>query len=205
MKLILSVILSGVLLLAPVCAGAAEPQALPPPVQKAETYLRALKTAQARFLMTAPDGSTALGTFFLSRPGKLRFEYDPPMKDFVVADGLFIYFYDADLGQQSNAPIGQTLANFLLRSNLRLSGDVKVTDYDETSDILNISLEEADDPSGGRLIMTFAKNPFSLKRWRVVDATGSITQVELFQLQEGVKLASSLFVYSNPDSHRVNE
>ncbi len=66
---------------------------------------KGLKTVKARFVQTAPDGGQTRGTFYLNRPGKLRFQYDPPLKDFVVADGLFIYFYDGELEQQSNAPI----------------------------------------------------------------------------------------------------
>ena len=46
--------------------------------------------------------------------------------------------------------------------------------------------------------MGFTAEPFALKKWRVTDAQGSITEVELFQLQTGVNLPSSLFVYSDP-------
>ena len=86
----------------------------PPSVVRAETYLRDLDTARARFLQTAQNGSQLAGTFYLNRPGKLRFDYDDPVEDFIVADGRFIYFYDSQLGEQTNAPIGQTLADFLV-------------------------------------------------------------------------------------------
>ena len=71
-----------------------------------EHYLQGLTSARARFVQTTHDGTQLVGTFYLQRPGKLRFEYDDPIKDFVVADGVFIYFYDAELGEQSNASIG---------------------------------------------------------------------------------------------------
>ncbi|MFN3826522.1 MAG: LolA family protein [Micavibrio sp.] len=173
-------------------------QSQSPEIAKAEAYLQNLKTAKARFLQTALDGSQAIGTFYLSRPGKLRFEYDPPIKDFVVADGFFIYFYDSQLQEQSNAPIGQTMADFLLRSDLKLSGDISVTEIKEGGDLIQISLAQTSDPAAGTLTLGFTPEPFALKKWRVTDATGSITEVELFQLQTGVNLPSSLFVYSNP-------
>lgn len=167
-------------------------------VAQAEDYLRGLKTAKARFLQTAPDGKQALGTFYLNRPGKLRFEYDPPVRDFVVADGFFIYFYDATLGEQSNAPIGQTLADFLLRADLRLSGDVTVQEMRRSGGLLLLTLTQTDDPGAGTLILGFEEEPMRLKKWRVIDATGAIVEVELFQVEENVPVASNLFVYAAP-------
>lgn len=172
-------------------------------IVRAETYLQKLGTAKARFLQTAPNGQQLLGTFYLSRPGRLRFEYDAPVRDFVVADGFFIYFYDAALGEQSNAPIGQTLADFLLRPELRLSGDIKVTETRRSGGLLLLTLVQAKDPGAGSLTLGFAENPsFQLKKWRIVDASGAIVEVELFQLEEGVKLARNLFHYAAPTDGR---
>lgn len=166
-------------------------------VRQAESYLQGLGTAKARFLQTSPNGSQLLGTFYLNRPGKLRFEYDD-VKDFIVADGLFVYFYDSELGEQSNAPIGQTLADFLLRSNLKLGGDVTVTEVARAGGLLRIKLVQSADPQAGSLTLGFSESPFALKKWRVVDATGAITEVELYDLQRDVALPSSLFVYRAP-------
>ena len=99
-------------------------------IQKAEDYLRNLSTVKANFIQTAHNGARLSGTFYLNRPGKLRFDYNE-IDDFIVADGLFIYFYDSELGEQSNAPIGQTLADFLLRENISLTGDIKVQDISQ--------------------------------------------------------------------------
>lgn len=192
------------LLFVPVFAPAARATGgQPPSVLQAETYLRGLGTAKARFLQTAPDGSQLTGTFYLSRPGKLRFEYDPPVKDFVVADGIFIYFYDSELGEQSNAPIGQTLADFLLQSDLRLSGDVTVTDVRRGDGLLQVTLTQTADPAAGSLVLGFGENPLALKKWRVIDAAGAVTEIELFQLETGVKLDGGLFVYRDPGAGRI--
>lgn len=171
----------------------------PPSIAKVEAYLRGLTTAQARFLQSSPYGQMT-GTFYLSRPGKLRFEYDPPVKDFVVADGFFLYFYDSELGEQTNAPIGQTLADFLLRSDLHLSGDVTVARVTRSDALVHVILVQTEDPGAGSLTLSFAENPnLSLKKWKVVDATGAETLVELFDLQTGLDLPRSLFVYRDPE------
>jgi outer membrane lipoprotein-sorting protein len=181
---------------------------LSPDLKKAEDYLRDLRTAKARFKQTGPDGNVAMGNFYLHRPGRLRFEYDAPVKDFVVADGIFVYFYDSELGEQSNAPIGQTLADFLLRGDLRLSGDIKVADMSKDRNYLNVTVIQADEPGAGSLTLTFAQEPFFLRKWSVMDATGAFTTVELEELQTGMKLDSALFVYQDParfESPRFNQ
>ncbi len=169
-------------------------------VKKAEAYLQALDTGRARFVQTTHDGTQLVGTFYLQRPGRLRFEYDPPIEDFVVADGVFIYFYDAELGEQTNAPIGQTLADFFLRKNLRLDGDVKVEEVRHSGGFLQIKLMQTDDPAAGSLTLGFKEDPFTLAKWRVVDGQGLITEVELFYLKTGIKHPANLFVYAEPDS-----
>lgn len=167
-------------------------------VADVEAYLRNLETAQARFLQTAPDGSQMIGTFYMNRPGKLRFEYDDPVKDFIVADGFFIYFYDSELGEQTNAPIGQTLADFLLRADLKLSGDIAVQNVVQNGTLLLVTLIQAADPDAGSITLGFEEKPMQLKKWRVKDAQGLVTEIELFQLETKVELDDSLFIYINP-------
>ncbi|MCB1532730.1 MAG: outer membrane lipoprotein carrier protein LolA [Alphaproteobacteria bacterium] len=170
---------------------------------KIEAYLDTLKTAQARFVQTTHDGTQLVGTFYLERPGKLRFEYDPPIEDFVVADGFFIYFYDAELGEQTNAPIGQTLADFLLRGDIKLSGDVKVQSIKRAGGYLQVTLTQSADPAAGTLMMAFTEEPLQLKKWRVIDAQGLITEVELFYLKTGITHPAGLFNYVDPNKERT--
>ncbi len=167
-------------------------------IERAEKYLQEMKTAQARFVQTTHDGTQLVGTFYLNRPGKLRFEYDPPLENFIVADGIFIYFYDAELEEQTNAPIGSTLANFFLRKNFSFSDDLMVEEAKFAGGLLQIKVIQAEDKDAGSIIFAFSKKPFELKKWRVIDPQGMITEVELFYLKTGIKLDKKLFRYIDP-------
>ncbi len=168
-------------------------------IERAEKYLQDMKTAQSRFVQTTHNGQQLVGTFYLSRPGKLRFEYDPPVENFVVADGTFIYFYDAELDEQTNAPIQATLANFFLRDDFSFSDDLVVDKARESNGLLMITVVQADEPEGGSITFAFSKKPFELKKWRVVDGQGLITEVELFYLKMGVKHDKDLFYFVDPN------
>ena len=177
-----------------------------PEVQKAENYLRNLKTAKARFIQTTSNGPELTGDFYLSRPGRLRFEYDDPLDDYIVADGTFIYFYDGDIKEQSNAPIGQTLADFILRPNIRLTNeDLNIQRIMHVGDMVQITIAQSHDPDSGTITLGFEKEPYRLKKWRVVDGAGGITEVELFDLKTGMDLPNSLFVYRDPKPTGYNQ
>jgi outer membrane lipoprotein-sorting protein len=197
------VIFSFGVVLGPDCARAAQiDTAL---VLQAQNYLNTLRTARSRFIQTTHNGVQLAGTFYLDRPGKLRFEYDPPIEDFVVADGIFIYFYDAEMKQQSNAPIGQTLADFLLRPELDLQDEeLQVTKTESAGGLVQLTVVQRSDAAAGSLILGFSENPFALKKWRVIDGQGLITEVELFYLKTGMTHPSGLFSYHDPVPKALN-
>jgi len=174
-------------------------------IQQAENYLQNLKTVKARFVQTSSDGNSVEGTFYLNRPGKLRFEYDHS-KDFVVADGIFIYFYDSELGEQTNAPIGQTLANFLLREDLSLTKDLRVSYVSQTDNTISMVLTEKGEEGAGSVKLFFSENPYALTKWQITDPAGLVTEIALSNTQRDIDLPATLFKYFKPkqDKPRYN-
>ncbi len=186
-----------------VCASPSFAQVNDPEVKKAEVYLQNLKTATADFIQTSTLGSRLSGKFYLDRPGKLRFDYNE-VEDFIVADGVFVYFYDSQLQEQSNAPIGQTLADFLLRDDLSLSGDLKVVKLFKKNDHVSITVVQEDEPSAGQVELIFSEIPYQLARWRITDAQGEVTEVILKNLQTGMEFKDvSLFGYKDPKGRKA--
>ncbi len=171
-------------------------------VQKAETYLQGLKTATADFIQTSTLGARLSGKFYLNRPGKLRFDYNE-VDDFIVADGVFVYFYDSQLESQSNAPIGTTLADFLLREDLTLKGDLSVVQSFKRNGHVSITVVQTDDQSAGQVELIFSEVPYQLARWRVTDPQGETTEVILKNLQTGMKFEDkNLFGYHDPKGRK---
>jgi len=166
-------------------------------IQKAEKYLKNLDTVKADFIQTAHNGTRLSGTFYLNRPGKLRFEYNE-VDDFIVADGTFIYFYDSELQEQTNAPIGQTLADFLLRKDLKLTGKLNVQKISMEQDLKTFTLTETDNEGSGSVKLFFTESPFALKKWQVTDAAGLTTEVLLRNMKRDIDLPASLFAYFKP-------
>ena len=172
-------------------------------VKQAETYLNGITTLKAEFLQTHSDGSRYSGDFYLSRPGRLRFAYRPPVGDYIVADGLLVHYWDNEVKNYSNAPIGSTLADFLLRKKIKLSGDVKVTKVTRiaSENRIRIALNQSADPAAGSLSLLFDEKPMRLRRWQVIDATGAMTEVSLYNVQTGLRLDPRLFIFKAPKGY----
>lgn len=167
-------------------------------IARAEAWLNRLTSLKARFLQIAQNGAASEGTGWIVRPGKMRFEYDPPDPLLLVASyGQFFYF-DRQLKQATTLPIGATPLGILLRDDLRLSGDVTVSRVERTAGLLRITLFRTGKPAEGQLTLVFAQDPFELRQWAVVDAQGQETRVTLSQPEYGGRYPSILFDFNDP-------
>jgi outer membrane lipoprotein-sorting protein len=164
---------------------------------QAKAWLSHLNSAKARFEQIDYQGQSIRGTFYINRPGKLRFEYDVPIKDYIVADGYLIHFYDGTSGQVNSGPIGSTLADFILRDGGGFDDKVTIKSVRERNDMVNITVSQTDQPGMGELVLNFKKEPFELKGWRIIDVQGLTTDVLLSNLDRTTKLNPSLFVMKN--------
>ena len=173
-----------------------------PEVKNAETYLNALRTMKARFVQTDNHGQRLTGEFLLKRPGRMRFEYDPPMTDFIVADGTFVHYYDGKMKQQSSAPIGRSLANFFLRGDIGFTKDLQIEDVRrDDAKHLHITLTQAKDPLAGSITLIFSEGTggtLALAGWRVLDPQGLTTDILLENAQAGIRLGNDQFHYYDP-------
>jgi outer membrane lipoprotein-sorting protein len=168
-------------------------------VERVEAYLNSITTLKARFLQVSPNGASVEGDAYLSRPGRLRLQYDPPSPLLVVADGSFLIVHDQQLGEPSWIPLNSTPAGILVRPDVRLSGaDVAVTRVVRQPGVVRVSLVEASEPAAGEITLVFSDRPFMLRQWQVKDAQNQITTVSLFEAQSGLTLDPKLFQFQDP-------
>jgi outer membrane lipoprotein-sorting protein len=171
-------------------------------IARVEAYVNGITTIAGRFLQADPEGGIANGRMWLSRPGKLRFEYNPPSPLLVVADGIFVIVYDRELSHVDRVPIASTPLAALVAQPFRLSGDVAVTAVKRAAGLLRLTLAAAgaakDRAAEGELTLVFTEGPLTLRQWEVVDARGGVTKVSLSELEFNQPLLNRLFVFTDP-------
>lgn len=183
----------------PVPAPGAIDAALKPDIARVEAHLSTITTLVANFSQTSADGSTGTGKFFMKRPGKMRWQYNPPTPLLLVSDGKAVTFYDAGLDQVSYIGVDDTLASFLARKDITLDSDsTRLTSFQKADGLITASLVQRTKPSEGSLTLEFSDNPLLIKSMVVVDATGNATRVTLADAQFGQPLSDKLFVFEDP-------
>lgn len=168
-------------------------------LQRIEKYLNDIRTLSSPFLQVAADGSQSKGTVSISRPGKIRIDYEPPTSLLVVGSGGSMAVYDRDLKQTNYVNINQTPIGVLVREQIRLSGDVTVTRFERGSTVLRITLASTADAEAGRVTLTFDDKPMQLRQWVVFDPQGTETRVSLLDPKLGVPIDNKIFDFRAPD------
>ena len=148
-------------------------------VPELERYVNSIRTLKARFVQSNPNGSIAQGTLYVRRPGRMRFEYDPPSQLKIVADGFQVTMWDNATKDFGQWPIGWTAASFLVKDPLTLSGDLRVEKLDRVKGLLEMTVIQAKKPQEGRVIVRLSENPMALRGWTVIDQRGSQVTVSL--------------------------
>lgn len=174
-------------------------------LMRVQSYLNDIKSLESRFEQFAADGSTATGTIYLQRPGKMRIVYDDPVPILIVSDGWAVYYWDKNLQQLSQIGVQDTPAWFLLRPQIQLTGDVTVTGFERKADALRIAMTETKNPDQGSLTVVMSDHPLELRQWTVIDAQRRPITVTLQDPRYGVALNPNLFIWTRqtpgPASH----
>jgi outer membrane lipoprotein-sorting protein len=162
-----------------------------------EAYLNGVHTLKAHFVQTAPDGGVSQGTAVMQRPGRMRFQYDPPAPFLLIANYGILFFHDSQLNQTTNIPLSRTPLGILLADQTTLSGDVTVTKFTRLPGQLQVSLVRSASAGEGTLTLIFADNPLTLRQWVVLDQQGKQTRVAFTTMETGVGLDAKQFDYRN--------
>lgn len=168
-------------------------------ISRVEKLLNSIKSLQAHFTQLSDNGGTAEGVFYLQRPGRLRFEYEPPTPILIVGTGDTIVFYDSRLGQVTYVPIKSTPLAFLVDEKISFSGDTEVVRVDREPGALAVTLADAKGRRDGTITLIFSDSPLRLRMWRVTDAQGKVTTIALSQTRMNVTLDAELFRFVDPD------
>ncbi len=168
-------------------------------------YLNSLVTAQGQFTQINEDGTISTGRILIRRPGRVRFEYDPPEAALVVADGATVGIIDprSNDGPQGY-PLNRTPLSIILARNVDLSRARMVTGHSSDGTTTTVRAQDPDNPDYGSIDLVFTANPVELRQWVINDSGGGRTTVVLGDLQTGVQLADEAFVIPGKDRMRID-
>jgi outer membrane lipoprotein-sorting protein len=158
-------------------------------------YLSSMQTMVGNFVQVGPDGGRTQGTFYIQKPGKVRFEYNPPTPIDIIADGSSVVVRDRNLATQDLYPLSQTPLRYLLADRIDVLRDTDVISVASDDTFVTVVIEEKQLVVGtSRLMIMFDTKDLALKQWTVTDPQGLDTTVAVFNLDATKKPDPNLFV-----------
>jgi outer membrane lipoprotein-sorting protein len=163
-------------------------------VDKVSSYLSSVQQLVGNFVQIGPDGSRVKGEFYMQKPGKIRFEYDPPSPIEIIADGQSVVVRDRKLATQDLYPLSQTPLRFLLSGRIDLLRETNVVAVRSDDVYVTVIIEEKQALIGtSRLMMMLGAKDYQLKQWTVTDPQGYDTTVAVSNLDTSKRPDPGLF------------
>jgi len=164
-------------------------------IDRVNMYLMSLQTLIGDFVQVGPDGRRSEGKIYLQKPGRIRFEYNPPSPIELVADGNSVVVRDRKLDTQDLYPLSQTPLRLLLADRIDLLRETNVVSVSADDTFVSLLIEEKQTLGGThKVLLMFSAKDTQLKQWTVTDPQGYDTTVALYNLDLGKKLDPSMFV-----------
>jgi len=170
-------------------------------LDKISGYLSGVQTLVGSFVQVGPDGRRVEGSFYIQKPGKVRFAYNPPSPIEIIADGSAVVVRDRSLDTQDFYPLSQTPLRYLLADHIDLLRDTDVVSVSSDETFITVVIEETKIVVGtNRLMLMFDAKNLQLKQWTVTDPQGLDTTVAVYNVDSGRKPDPNLFVINyQPD------
>ena len=163
-------------------------------VDRVNSYLSSVQTLTGNFIQVGPDGSRTQGDFFISKPGRVRFEYDDPSPIELIADGSSVVVRDRRLATQDVYPLSQTPLRFLLADHVDLTKDTHLVSVFADDVFVTVVVEERNGIVGtSRLMIMFSAKDMQLKQWTVTDPQGYDTTIAVYNLDTSKRPDPALF------------
>lgn len=169
-------------------------------------------TLQASFSQRVTDESgmtleSSTGVFYLSRPGKFRWDYDSfdpdvPEGQQIISDGSLITFYEPDLATASQRSftdaVEQVPTMVLVQSGGDLEKHFTIRDFGLTDGLSWVALRPKDDEAGYRELM-IGFDGSELNTIVLTDGLGNETRLVLSNVKSNSALPGKTFEFTLPE------
>ena len=153
-----------------------------------------IPTMAGEFVQFGPDGGQTSGVFYIERPGKIRFNYQPPAAIEVISNGRTVAIHNKKLKTWDFYPLGKTPLKLLLDDEIDLDSDT-IRDIRAEPDLTTIVLGDSQIFGDSIITLMFDPEKHDLRQWTIRDAKGKETSVMIFNVKKNVELPEKLFAF----------
>lgn len=176
--------------LKPIALAAGQQQA----IAKINAYINSFQSLKCDFAQVSSKGNLSQGVLYISKPGKLRFDYAAPNPLLIIADGRWLTIKDRVRERGDQFPLSATPLRLVVSPQVDLLAETDVVAFDQRDGITSVSLQDRKGGMGGYITLIFDDQLNQLQQWIVVDGKDRRTSVQLSNIQFGGKFDPKLFI-----------
>ncbi len=159
--------------------------------QQIADHFSSVRTMTGEFVQFGPKGEQTGGTFYIERPGKIRFNYNnSPIR--VISDGESVVINNRKLDTWDLYPLSKTPLKLLLADRIDLGGG-RLQNVKQEPDMTTLVLGDKSVFGNSRITMMFDPKSYELKQWTITDAQNLDTTVMIFNVRTGVRFTDDMF------------
>jgi outer membrane lipoprotein-sorting protein len=162
-------------------------------LERIDAYLNSIRTMKGSFVQIDPDGTVDQGTFAISKPGRMRFEYAAPASALIVSDGSTVAVQNPKLRTIDKYPLSQTPLDLILGDRIDLLHNHSIVGVGRQQDQFVIKARSRGGQTQGNISLVFSEPGLELRQWTVVDNQGLTTTVALQNVQLGADVSDVSF------------
>jgi outer membrane lipoprotein-sorting protein len=160
------------------------------------TYNSAIKSMVGRFIQIDTTGEKMEGTFYLQRPDKVRFRYNPPSHEEIISVGRGFYVIDRKEQTQYAYPQDKVPLRQFLTDKIDLL-TANIIDLVQSDTYATVTLSD-DTPEGTvQVALIFDKTSKDLAQWVLTEPSGQELTFSLYDIEKNVDIPKSYF-YIDP-------
>ena len=172
-------------------------------INKVSGFFNGFRTLTGQFVQVGPRGNVSNGTFYISKPGKMRFEYNPPSPYLIVSDGTWVVIQNKKNKRTDHYPLSSTPLKLVLGEDVDLTKEARVLDVASAEGSITLTLASKNRSVPGQLQIVYNEATASVEQWAIVDGEGRRTTVSLSELKVGGEYNSALFKVKRPRGNRA--
>ncbi|MCP5083814.1 MAG: hypothetical protein GY948_19175 [Alphaproteobacteria bacterium] len=171
-------------------------------INKVSGFFNGFKTLTGQFVQVGPRGNISNGTFYISKPGKMRFEYNPPSPYLIVSDGTWVVIMNRKNKRTDHYPLSSTPLQLVLSKNVDLMKQARILGVKTEDGSIKLTLAAKNKAVPGKLTLTYSEERSEIQEWAVIDGEGRRTTISLSEMSSGGNHAASLFKVKRPKKQR---
>ncbi len=167
-------------------------------IEKISGFFNRFQTLTGQFTQIGPRGNVAYGVFYVSKPGKMRFEYHPPSPYLIVSDGTWLIIKNKKNQRTDYYPLSATPLKLVLSRKVDLANQAKILEVANKNGWITLTLADKNRSVPGQLSLVYNEAKAAVEQWTIIDGQGRRTTITLSELATGGQHDEALFRVKRP-------